>query len=58
MGDNLYSQDMTWTKISSADKSRLISIANSYNGLATNKARNILNIYHNMDFGNMPTKSA
>jgi hypothetical protein len=58
MGMYLYNQDITWTKISNADKSRLTSIANSYNGLATNKARNILSIYHDMNLGIMPTKPA
>ncbi len=56
MGMLLYNQDLTWTKISNADKTRLINIANNYYGAATNKARNILSIYHDMNFGIMPTK--
>ena len=57
-GMNLYNQGKSWSKMSNTDKARFMDIANNYNGLATNKARNILKIYHDMDFGGMPVKPA
>jgi hypothetical protein len=56
LGEYLYANGESWTKISANDKTRLINIANNYHGLATVKARNILSIYHNMTFGDLPSK--
>lgn len=56
MQSDLNAQGEYWTKLSAANKNRLISIANTYNGVATIKARNILKMYFDMQFGALPVK--
>ena len=58
MESDLNAQGEHWSTLSTANQNRLISIANTYNGVATVKARNILKMYFDMQFGALPTKPA
>ncbi len=56
MQSNLGNQGMNWDKLNTADYNRVVQIANTYNGFATAKARNILKIYYDLSFGDYPPK--
>ena len=58
MESDLNTQGEYWSKLSTANQNRLITIASTYNGVATVKARNILKMYFDMQFGALPTKPA
>lgn len=56
MESSLHVQGKDWSKVSSYDFNRLNTIATNYYGVATVKARNILEIYHGLSFGTFPPK--
>lgn len=56
MESSLHAQGKDWSKVSSYDFNRLNTIATNYYGVATVKARNILEIYHGLSFGTFPPK--